>query len=82
MLTDTELKDIADKIAYHYTGCSNEHCPECIGLIREAVRLCAERCAEICDNTEWSDACAAAIRERIKDKPRPPFDPNQGFGPI
>lgn len=27
-------------------------------------------------------AIDAAIRERIKDKPRPPFDPNQGFGPI
>lgn len=54
--------------------------------IREAVRLCAERCAEICDHHykrgDRPADCAAAIRERIKDKPNTYFNPNEGFGPI
>lgn len=44
--------------------------------IREAVRLCAERCAQICEEQmgyemeeRAADACAAAIRERAKSEP-------------
>lgn len=49
--------------------------------LREAVRLTAERCAEICEevylgrDNDHAGVCAAAIREQIKDKPGW-FDPN------
>ncbi len=90
LLTDEWIDALADDVAF----CDGK--AEAITIIREAVRLCAERCAEICERdivnrpsdppANYFDGglrhCAAAIREQIKGKPRPHFNPNEGFGPI
>ena len=61
-------KEIADLIRAHGSAPWQ--------VVREAVRLTAERCAQICEEQigyemeeRAADACAAAIRERAKSEP-------------
>lgn len=123
MLTDEDIDVLLDR--QDYLGIR--------GMLLEAVRLTALRCAALCREHKGyemeeraADACAAEIEERItdkayakanplggpasmfraiaerieagepyagvlrdygvtvesKDKPRPHFNPNEGFGPI
>lgn len=68
LLSDEEINLILDPWkSYEWTA---------IEAIREAVRLTAERCAQICEEQigyemeeRAADACAAAIRERAKSEP-------------
>ena len=83
LLTDEWIDALADDVAF----CDGK--AEAITTIRAVVRLTAQRCAAICREHKGyemeeraADACAAEIEERIKDKPRPHFNPNEGFGPI
>lgn len=76
LLSDEEIDALADDVAF----CDGK--AEAITIIREAVRLTAERCALICEEQGRMSAtldgqsfyiasgqCAAAIRERAKSEP-------------
>ena len=63
MLTDSEIDAL----------CDYQRFPSVRDAVREAARMTAERCAQICEEQmgyemeeHAADACAAAIRERVK----------------
>lgn len=76
LLTDEQIEGLATKMYPRWLGDGQTlelSTDRAADIIREAVRLAAERCAAICDahmgyemEERAADACAAAIREAVK----------------